>query len=149
MQASPGVRFAWHGDAPPVGPLPPLLHVYSMVSSHEVGQDGVTVCETPAWLAREMFSPEEALRLMTIDAAYALFRDDEVGSLRADKFADLIILSSNPLAVDPEAIKDIQVLTTMVGGAVEYCASGWEDLCPGGKGSDVARTHSKERMSGG
>jgi len=133
MQANPTVHFAWHGDAPPVGPLQPLLHLYAMVSSHEVSADGLTICDTPAWLAREVFTPAEALRLMTIDAAYALFRDDEVGSLRAGKYADLIILSGNPLTVQPEAIKDIQVLTTLVGGAVEHCAPGWEDLCPVGE----------------
>jgi predicted amidohydrolase YtcJ len=132
IEANPTVRFAWHGDAPAIGPLPPLLNVYSMVSSHEVAKDGVTICDTPDWLADETFSAQEALRLMTIDAAYALFRDDEVGSLRPGKYADVIILSADPLSADPEAIKDIQVLMTMVGGNVEYCATGQEALCPAG-----------------
>lgn len=69
--------------------------------------------------------------MMTINAAHALHREDEVGSLRAGKFADLIVLSDNPLLVNAEAIKDIGVWMTMVGGNVEYCAAGREAFCPG------------------
>jgi predicted amidohydrolase YtcJ len=89
----------------------------------------VTSCATPAWLAREVSTPQEALPLMTIEGAYALFRDEEVGTLQAGKHADLIVLSGNPLTVGPETIKDLQVWMTMVGGRVEYCASGQEALC--------------------
>ena len=67
---------------------------------------------------------------MTIEAAYALFREQELGSLKTGKLADLIILSDNPLEVDADDILDIQVLMTMVGGNVEYCAQGNESLCP-------------------
>jgi hypothetical protein len=67
---------------------------------------------------------------MTTGSAYALFREGEVGALRPGLFADLVVLSANPLAVDPFAIKDIEVLLTMVGGDVAHCASGSEDLCP-------------------
>ena len=72
--------------------------------------------------------------MMTIEAAYAIFREEEVGSLKPGKLADLIILSDNPLTVDPDAIKDIELLMTMVGGHVEYCAVGQEALCPGRQG---------------
>jgi hypothetical protein len=47
----------------------------------------------------------------------------------AGALADMIILSENPLRVQPEAIKDIQVLVTIIGGKVEYCAAGAEELC--------------------
>jgi len=130
MQANPAVHFSWHGDAPAVGPLPPLLQLYSMVTGHEVGQDAQTVCDTPSWLARELFTVEEALPLMTREGAYALFRDDEVGSLRPGLFADLIILSDDLLTADPESIRDMEVWMTMVGGGVAYCAPGHEALCP-------------------
>jgi predicted amidohydrolase YtcJ len=129
IAANPGVHFAWHSDAPAVGPLPPLLHLYSMVTGHEVGQDGVTICNTPAWVARELFTVAETLPLMTVEAAYALFREEEVGSLRPGKFADLIVLSANPLVIEPEAVKDIRVRMTMVGGRVEYCEPGSEWVC--------------------
>ncbi len=68
--------------------------------------------------------------MMTINAAYALFRDEEVGSLVPGKFADLILLSGNPLAVDPEAIPQMEVWLTMVGGRVEFCAPDHESFCP-------------------
>ena len=51
--------------------------------------------------------------------------------MRAGKLADLIILSDNPLTVEPEAIKDLEVGMTMVGGRVEHCAPGHVVLCPG------------------
>jgi len=73
---------------------------------------------------------EEALPLMTVEAAYALLREGEIGSLKAGKLADLIILSANPLDVDHDAILDIQVLMTMVGGEVEHCEQGHEEICP-------------------
>jgi predicted amidohydrolase YtcJ len=67
---------------------------------------------------------------MTIESAYALLREDEIGSLAPGKLADLIILSQNPLEVDPNAIPDIRVLMTMVGGQVAHCAEGQDALCP-------------------
>jgi predicted amidohydrolase YtcJ len=73
---------------------------------------------------------EQALRVMTINSAYALFRENEIGSLQAGKLGDLVILSENPVAIDPLAIKDIQVLVTMIDGKVEHCADGAEGLCP-------------------
>ncbi len=76
---------------------------------------------------------------MTINAAYPLFREEEVGGLVAGKLADLIVLSNNPLAVDPSTIKDIAVWMTMVGGKAEYCAAGRETLCPGADATGTAK----------
>jgi hypothetical protein len=73
---------------------------------------------------------EEALRMMTINGAYALFMEEWIGSLRPGKFADLIVLSEDPLTAGPDTIRDIDVLLTMVGGSVEYCAPGAETVCP-------------------
>jgi len=130
IDANPGLHIAWHGDDPWVGPISPILELYSFVTRKEVAEDGVTICEPPEWLADDTITVEEALPMMTIESAYALFRDQEVGSLKPGKFADLIILSDNPLTVHPDAIKDVQVLMTMVGGRVEYCAPGQGTLCP-------------------
>jgi predicted amidohydrolase YtcJ len=106
------------------------MHLFSMVAPFEVDADGGTICDTPEWLAHKMLTVDQVLPMMTIEPAYALFRDQEVGSLRPGKLADLIILSGNPLTVGPAAIKDIQVRMTMVGGRVAYCAPGYEPLCP-------------------
>ncbi len=133
LAANPSVHFAWHSDTPWVGPpADPLGHLYSLVTDHELDGDGVTVCNTPDWLSQKTITLEQALPMMTIEAAYALFRDTEVGSLRAGKLADVIVLSDHPMRVDPEAIKDIEVRVTMVGGVVEHCAASYEALCPEG-----------------
>ena len=62
----------------------------------------------------------EALKLMTIRAAYAMHCENKTGSLKPGKLADLVVLSNNPLEIDPVKIEDIQVLMTMVDGWVEY-----------------------------
>ena len=68
--------------------------------------------------------------MLTIEPAYAVFQEEVIGSLAPGKFADLIILSDNPFTIDPDSLIDLQVLLTMVGGNVEYCSPGYEDLCP-------------------
>ena len=130
MLANPEAHIAWHGDYPWVGPASPLLHLYSMVTSREIISDDRTECDDPAWWTGRTFSVDEVLPMMTIEGAYALFRDKEVGSLEPGKFADLIILSGDPTTIDPNAIRDLEVWMTMVGGRVEWCAPGRESLCP-------------------
>ena len=126
IDANPGLPIAWHGDTTTNGRRP-IQDLYDWVTRKQVRPDG-TVCEPPEWLAAEAITVEEALRLMTINGAYALFMEDEVGSLKPGKLADLIVLSDNPLTMDPDALKDLEVLMTMVGGHVEYC--GQENICP-------------------
>lgn len=128
IAANPDLHIAWHSDTPYVGTANPLDHLYSMVTPYEIAPDG-TECPTGDWLTTKQLTVEQALPMMTSEAAYALFREEEIGSLTAGKFADLIILSNNPLAVDPLAIKDIEVLVTLIGGQVEFCADGAEALC--------------------
>ena len=106
-----------------------MRHIHGFVTRRGWREDG-TVCEPPAYAADDTLHVERVLPMMTIDAAYAVMREDEIGSLKAGKLADLIVLSADPLEVDPDAILDIQVWMTMVGGNVEYCASGHEDVCP-------------------
>jgi predicted amidohydrolase YtcJ len=141
IDANPDVHFAWHADTPPLGDPVPMVHLHGFVTRRQVGTGTIagdgplqkgdgSVCETPDWAVDDRLTVEEALPIMTIESAYALLRDDEIGSLKAGKLADLIILSENPLEVDPDAILDIQVLMTMVGGKVEHCTPGHEALCP-------------------
>jgi hypothetical protein len=68
---------------------------------------------------------------MTIGSAYALNRETEVGSLAPGKYADLIVLEKNPLDSAADQLGDNQVLMTVVGGRIEFCATGQADLCPG------------------
>ncbi|GAA3686949.1 hypothetical protein GCM10023081_25330 [Arthrobacter ginkgonis] len=59
---------------------------------------------------------EAAIRAQTIDAAWQLFSDHEVGSLEPGKLADLVVLDSDPLQLSPEKVGSIAVLETWLGG---------------------------------
>lgn len=59
---------------------------------------------------------EEALKAVTIHAARQLFMEDQVGSLEVGKFADLVLVSENPLNINPEGLDRIEVLGTYRGG---------------------------------
>ncbi|MFC2099988.1 amidohydrolase [Candidatus Bipolaricaulota bacterium] len=68
----------------------------------------------------QLLSAWQGLRMMTVEAAYMLHRDTDLGTLEAGKLADLIVLSADPLTVDPYRLTDIKVLLTMLGGTVEW-----------------------------
>jgi predicted amidohydrolase YtcJ len=61
----------------------------------------------------------QALRAVTIDAAWQVFQEADRGSIEPGKYADLVVLSGNPLD-DPMNMRDIQVDRTLVGGAIVY-----------------------------
>ena len=128
LDANPGLPVAWHGDDPFFGRIRPLDDLYSLVTRNEVDQDG-RVCESPAWQKAHAVTVAEALPMMTINAAYALFRDEEVGSLEPGKYADLIVLTGNPMTIEPETIRELNVALTMVGGRVAHCAAEMQTLC--------------------
>src|SRR5262249_53912203 len=76
--------------------------------------------------AGQGFGPEQrgsrknALRLLTIDAAYLSFDETRKGSIQPGNLGDLAILSDDPLTCDSDRIKDIRALATIVGGKVVY-----------------------------
>jgi predicted amidohydrolase YtcJ len=129
LDANPGHPVAWKSDAPTLWPLEPILHLWSLVTRDEQRHDG-SVCEAPDWLRAGAVTVEEALQMMTIHAAHVLHMDGVEGSLAPGKFADLIVLSDDPRAVPPDALREIEVRMTMIGGNVEYCAEGAEAVCP-------------------
>jgi hypothetical protein len=85
----------------------PLLLVWSAVNRLSIGGDTIG--------AEQRITPMEALRAVTIDAAWQHFDENRLGSIEPGKLADLLILSENPIST-PQRIKDIQVLETIVGG---------------------------------
>jgi predicted amidohydrolase YtcJ len=129
LDANPGLPIAWHGDDPYSNRVRPLDELYSFLTRDDVNNEG-EVCPAAEWQEAHRITAEEALPMMTVHAAYALFREDEVGSLEAGKYADLIILSDNPLAVTPQAMMEMEVWMTMVGGRTVFCMAGREELCP-------------------
>jgi len=71
-------------------------------------------------LLSQRLSVEEALRLITIDAAYATFQENVTGSITPGKYADLVVLSENPFEVQPEELIDLTVWMTVIGGDIEF-----------------------------
>ena len=67
--------------------------------------------------------PLQALKAITLDGAYMYREDKSKGSIEVGKLADLVILSENPLTVDPMKIKDIRVIETIKEGKTVYAMS--------------------------
>jgi len=106
-----GIRFTVHDDTP-VTPVNPLQLVW--VSVNRLTKTGQVLGP------EERVTPLQALRAVTIDAAWQNFEEDIKGSIEPGKLADLVIVSDNPLTVDPETIVEIDVLQTIVGGVSVY-----------------------------
>lgn len=70
--------------------------------------------------AQQALSVEEAIRMFTINAAYAQFEESVKGSITAGKRADMVALDQNPVSVDPEDIRNIRVERTICNGKVIY-----------------------------
>jgi predicted amidohydrolase YtcJ len=105
-----GVPFAIHSDAP-VTPLSPLFTAWCAVNR-------VSSARRELGKATEALTVEQALAAVTINAAYTLKLDHMVGSIEAGKYADFAVLGTDPLEVAPEALKDIAIWGTVVGGRV-------------------------------
>ena len=105
------VPFTLHNDAPIVPPDMMLL-VWSAVT--RTTRSGKTLGP------EERITPRQALRAITIDAAYQYFEDDKKGSLEVGKLADITILSANPTKIPAHEIKDIQILETIKQGKTVF-----------------------------
>lgn len=128
LDTNPDLPVAWHSDWG-LTTLDTMQQLHGFVTRKQIAEDG-SLCEPTPDIASGIITIQEALRIMTIGSAYALSRDDEVGSLEPGKYADLIILSDNPLNVLPDNLLDIKVQLTMVDGQVMYLAEGQEELFP-------------------
>ncbi len=106
------MRFTIHCDTPVV-PMEPLRLVWAAVNRRSASGAPIGL--------EQRITPMQALRAVTIDAAYQHFEDDVKGSLEPGKLADLVILSRSPLE-DPERIDEIGVLETIVGGETVWRA---------------------------
>ena len=70
----------------------------------------------------ERITPFEALRAITADAAWQNFEEDRKGTLEKGKLADMVVLSDDPLNIDPMSIKDIRIMQTIKEGKTVYLA---------------------------
>jgi predicted amidohydrolase YtcJ len=106
-----GLRITNHTDFV-VAPLDQLFMLWTAVN--RISRAGAEI--GPG----QRITPLEALKAQTINVAYQYGEQDAKGSLEVGKLADLVILDKNPLAVDPMAIKDIQVVETIKEGKTIY-----------------------------
>ncbi len=106
-----GMVINFHQDTPITKPN--MLHsVWAAVN--RISRGGNVIGED------QKIGVYDALKAVTINAAYEYFEEDSKGSIKEGKRADLVILSDDPMAVDPTAIKDIQVLETIKDGKTIY-----------------------------
>jgi predicted amidohydrolase YtcJ len=102
-----GIHVAGHSDST-VSAADPLLRIQDMVTRK--GQDG------REYGANQRVTVEEAIKVWTLDGAYATFEEKIKGSITPGKLADFVVLRKDPRRVDPDSIKDIVVDSTYVGG---------------------------------
>jgi predicted amidohydrolase YtcJ len=63
------------------------------------------------------------LQVCTLNGAYASFEEHLKGSLTPGKLADIVVLAADPHRVDPDAIRDIAIVRTLLGGRTRYEAT--------------------------
>jgi predicted amidohydrolase YtcJ len=106
-----GVRLAigtdWIGRHQPPRPLRPVESLALAVTRDGLG-------------ASERISGREALEAYTLGSAAAEGMEAKKGSLERGKLADLVVLSADPTTANPERLRSIEVLLTMVGGRIVY-----------------------------
>ena len=104
-----GLNWVIHTDAP-VSPLG-TLHKIRVAVSRDLWKEPDTIL-APA----ERVSVEDAIRAVTINAAWACHSEDEIGSLEAGKLADFVVLENDPRSVEPTAISEIRISETWMDG---------------------------------
>ena len=102
-----GIPVAGASDYVP-GPYEPMMAIQSMTTRKDV--------EGRVWGANQRISVEQALRICTVNGAYASFEEDVKGSITPGKYADFVLLGQDPRETDPDKIKEIPIVRTVVGG---------------------------------
>ena len=109
-----GGRLALGSDFP-VESADPRLGLYAAVTRQDLQGN-----PAGGWFPGERLTREEALRGFTLDAAWSLFLDQEVGSLEVGKRADLVVFARDPMTVPEAEIPRAEIDYTMVDGQVVY-----------------------------
>ena len=109
-----GVRFVLSSDSD-VTSYRPLDSIAAAVQRTTLGGRQIGPDQT--------LTIEEAVRAHTIDAAFSLLREDQLGSIEQGKYADLTIIDGNPFAIEPEDLRELKIWKTLINGEVVYDAS--------------------------
>jgi len=116
-----GIIFTVHNDAP-ITPPKPIDLIWSTVNRRTRSNDILGTSQR--------ISVQQAIRAVTINAAYQYFEEDQKGTISAGKLADLVILSDNPLDIEPMDIRELQVVETISHGRTVYRQIGPSDSSP-------------------
>jgi predicted amidohydrolase YtcJ len=106
-----GVPCTGGSDFSP-GPFAPLMAIQGMVTR--------TGWNNRTWGANQRISIDEALKVTTLNGAYASHEEAIKGSISVGKLADFVVLADDPHTIDGSQIKDIQIAQTVVGGITVY-----------------------------
>lgn len=107
-------RLAIGTDCPVVG-LNPFPNIYrALTRLHDDGSP------EGGWNSKERLTVSEVLKGYTIDAAYAVSRDHEMGTLEVGKLADLVVIDRNLFEETPDSIREASVMMTIVDGKIVY-----------------------------
>jgi predicted amidohydrolase YtcJ len=106
-----GIRVTQASDYPP-GPFEPMMALQSSVTR--------TDSHGNLWGPKQRIGIEDAIRVGTLNGAYASFEEGIKGSITPGKLADLVVLERDPLEADPFELLSIRVQRTMVGGRWVY-----------------------------
>ncbi len=106
-----GMKFASHHDAPVA--LPDSMRILSATVTRKTRSGRVLGAEHRVPVAT-------ALKALTLWPAWQHFEEDSKGSIAVGKAADFVILSDNPLTIDPDLLDDLKVIETIKGGEPVY-----------------------------
>ena len=114
LEASVPLAFSSDGPVIDANPWP---GIYSAVTGKT--RDGNTLLSGSSSRTPPI-TVMEALRCYTLGAAYAEGTEDLKGSIRPGKLADLVVLDSDPTAIQPEQLQSIKAVMTVVGGRIAW-----------------------------
>jgi predicted amidohydrolase YtcJ len=109
-----GVTLAFGTDWP-VAPLNPIRGLYAAVTRATLNGKN-----PDGWIPEEKITLPEAVEAYMMGSAFAEFQERDKGSITPGKLADMVILSDNIFELKPEAIRNVKVDTTVLGGKVVY-----------------------------
>jgi len=96
------------------GPFEPRMAIQSMGTRKDFAGR--------VWGPSQRITVDQALRICTMNGAYASFEEGAKGSITAGKLADWVMLGADPHDVDPDGIKEIEVRRTVLGGVTRWSA---------------------------
>ncbi|HEX8636546.1 MAG TPA: amidohydrolase family protein, partial [Pyrinomonadaceae bacterium] len=98
-----------------VAPLNPMLGIQAAVTRQTLDDKNPN-----GWIPEQKISVEESVRAYTQGSAFAEFQENVKGSITPGKLADFVVLSADIFTINPNEIRNTQILTTVVDGKIVY-----------------------------